>query len=161
MHIILMAIAWPQNKDLKMSVRNIVTNEEKLKLISLSVESFNDVSDIANDLMDTADFYSKMPIGCVGLACNQIGILRRIITVKYAGEWLIMINPVIVESWAGRFNGLESCLSRPGRKVGVRRHKKIKVEYTEIDGTFTTRIFTKFIARVIQHEVDHLNGKYI
>jgi peptide deformylase len=143
------------------SVKNIVTNEEKLKLVSLNVESFNDVSDIASDLVDTAIHYSKKSIGCVGLACNQIGVLKRIIVIRFAGEWLVMVNPIIDEVFAGRFLGRESCLSRPGKSVKVRRYKKIKVTYINICGETFTIKFTKFTARVIQHEIDHLDGKYI
>lgn len=144
-----------------MSIKSIVTNEKKLALVSLSVDDFEGVSSIACDLVDTAIFYSKKAIGCVGLACNQIGILQRIITVKFAGEWLVMVNPIIIESWAGQFNAREACLSRPGKSVKVRRFKKIKVSYTNIDGSKETVRFTKFMARVVQHEIDHLNGKHI
>ena len=144
-----------------MSVKNIVTNEEKLSLVSLPVEDYKEVLSLASDLVDTANFYSLKPIGCVGLACNQIGILKRIIVIKFAGEWLVMINPVIAYSSGGRFNGREACLSRPSKSVKVRRHKKVEVHYTSIDGERFTIKFTKFIARVIQHEIDHLEGKYI
>jgi len=144
-----------------MSVKNIVTNEKKLALLSLPVIDYKEVLPVASDLVDTAIFYSKKPIGCVGLACNQIGILRRIITVKFAGEWLVMINPTIEEAWSGQFNARESCLSRPGRSINVRRYKKINVAYTDVTGIKTRKRFTKFIARVIQHEIDHLDGKFI
>jgi len=144
-----------------MSIKSIVTNEKKLALVSLSVDDYKDILTIASDLVDTAIFYSKKSIGCVGLACNQIGILKRIITVRFEGKWLVMINPVIEESWAGRFNAREGCLSRPGKSVNVRRFKKIRVSYIDIDGLKVDRRFTKFMARVVQHEVDHLNGKYI
>lgn len=144
-----------------MSIKSIVTNEKKLALVSFSVEDFEPVSSIACDLVDTAEFYSKKAIGCVGLACNQIGILGRIITVRYAGEWLVMVNPEITHRAGGRFNGKESCLSRPGKTVKVRRDKKINVSYVDIDGLKVERRFTKFMARVVQHEIDHLDGKFI
>ena len=144
-----------------MSVKNIVTNEKKLALVSLPVEDYKEVLNIASDLVDTAKHYAIKPIGCVGLACNQIGILKRIIVIKFSGEWLVMINPEIVVSTGGRFIGREACLSRPGKSVKVRRDKKVTVVYTNIDGEIITSKFTKFTARIIQHEVDHLNGKYI
>jgi len=144
-----------------MTVKNIVTNEKKLSLVSLYVDSYTEVLGIASDLVDTAIFYSKMPIGCVGLACNQIGILKRIIVIRFEGSWLVMINPVIEEAWAGKFNAKEGCLSRPGKSVSMRRYKKIRVTYTDVTGDRINKKFTKFNARVIQHEVDHLDGKYI
>ena len=144
-----------------MAVKNIVTNEEKLSLVSFPVVYSQEVLDIANDLVDTAKKHAVSGLGCVGLACNQIGIFKRIITVYYGGEWVVMINPKIVESWAGRFNAREACLSRPGKNVSKARFKKIRVDYIDINGHEITQQFTKFTARVVQHEVDHLNGLYI
>ena len=144
-----------------MTVKSIVTNEKKLALLSIYVDSYSEVLGIASDLVDTANFYSQQPVGCVGLACNQIGILKRIIIIRFAGDWLVMINPVIEEAWAGRFNAKEGCLSLPGKSVSMRRYKKIRVTYTVVSGDWIDKKFTKFTARIIQHEVDHLNGKYI
>ena len=144
-----------------MSVKNIVTNEERLSLMSLPVEDYKEVLELASDLVDTAHHYSLKPIGCVGLACNQIGIRKRIITIKFGGEWLVMINPEITHSAGGKVLGREGCLSRPGKSVRLRRDKKVTVNYIDIDGLKVERKFTKFNARVVQHEIDHLDGKYI
>ena len=56
----------------------------------------------------------------------------------------------------------EGCLSRPGEKrIKVRRHKIIKVKWQTVTGESKQREFTGIIARVIMHEIDHLNGVLI
>jgi len=142
-------------------IRSIVTNEEKLTIPSAIIPP-SEAEDIIKDMLDTAEHHMKTnPVGCAGLAANQIGKLVRIIVVKVGNEFVPMINPEITEAWAGKQKQREGCLSRPGMNPMVARHKKIKVSYETIGSAVTDKKFTKFTARVIQHEIDHLNGVYI
>lgn len=144
-----------------MSVKSIVTNLDKLSLISLPVSLSDDISQIIDDMLCTAKLEATRGVGCIGLACNQIGILKRIIVVFHSGKWIVMVNPVITDKYAGKTSAKEMCLSRPGIKSFRKRFKKVKVTY--LDDQFVTRHITlsRLSARVVQHEVDHLDGKFI
>lgn len=96
----------------------------------------------------------------VGLAAPQIGVSKRILiacpTVK-KGEEHVMVNPEILES-SGREIGSEGCLSLPGITGEVPRAKKIKLKYQDRHGETFTVDLKDFFARIIQHEIDHLDG---
>jgi len=100
-----------------MAIKSIVTNLARLRLVSEPVIDFKEISLIVDNLLDTAIFESKRGAGCVGLAMNQIGILERVIVVFVGGKWVVMINPVITDKYAGKTTGKEMCLSRPGVKT--------------------------------------------
>ena len=105
----------------------------------------------------------------LGLAAPQIGYGRRIITIadycKYSdsiGSCLTMIDPTIHYLSNGTFMSEERCLSVPDTKMyKVRRHTKIGVIWNDINGEMCQREFEGSPAFVIQHEIDHLNGKLI
>ncbi len=96
----------------------------------------------------------------VGLAAPQVGISKRILiaapTMKQ-GEEYVIINPEIYE-YTGRITGLEGCLSLPGISGEVPRAKKIKLRYQDRTGTAHDTELRDFFARIIQHEIDHLDG---
>ncbi len=96
----------------------------------------------------------------VGLAAPQIGISKRILiacpTAKQ-GEEYVMVNPKILES-SGREAGPEGCLSLPGITGDVTRFKKIKLQFQDRFGKVITADLRDFFARIIQHEIDHLDG---
>ena len=144
-----------------MSVKSIVTNTDKLSLLSLPVSSLQESLILSNDLLDTAKKCAGEGVGCVGLALNQIGIRKRIIAVFHAGKWIVMINPVITDKYAGKTSAKEMCLSRPGVKTFRKRFKKVKVSYLDIEWNEQTITLSRLSARIVQHEVDHLDGVYI
>ena len=97
----------------------------------------------------------------VGLAAPQVGISKRIIVISpnaKPGEERALINPEILERFGGEEMGLEGCLSLPGISGEVRRAKKIKFQARTLKNEKITELATDFAARVIQHEIDHLNG---
>lgn len=94
----------------------------------------------------------------VGLAAPQIGIPKRIAVVEDDdGRIIDLINPVIL-SESGSQIGPEGCLSFPGLFGDVERYNKIKVRAQNKMGRTFIFEATEYFARVIQHEVDHLNG---
>lgn len=98
----------------------------------------------------------------VGLAAPQIGYNLAIAIVNLQknnpDRDLIMINPV-VKSETGQWDEkYESCMSIPHKKGQVKRRKKISVSYLDLDGNEQVIDATGFEARVIMHEIDHLNG---
>lgn len=119
---------------------------------------------LAADLRDTARHHPRT----VGLAAPQIGAMWRMAYVDCTGHpkvpdapgpmWLL--DPVI-EHATGSEVGREGCLSLPDITANVARATYIRVRYRDLDGAARTHDARGFEARVIQHEVDHLDGVLI
>ena len=107
----------------------------------------------AKDLLDTLSFHKD---GCVGMAANMIGVLKNIIVFEDEGKYSVMFNPVIVKA-SGPYKTEEGCLSLTGKRE-TRRFKSIKVQYQTEEFKTRFKTYTGFIAQIIQHEIDHLNG---
>lgn len=115
---------------------------------------------VIQDLLDTAKAHSN----CAGLAAPQIGYQQRVIVVRLTEGFIPMINPKYIEKSGKYQNGKEGCLSRPPtikNQVNVKRYYRIKIKYTGPQGYEVIKKFRSFEARVIQHEIDHLDGKLI
>lgn len=98
--------------------------------------------------------------GGVGLAAPQIGILKRVIVLDPHDEetgLIEMINPEITEA-EGEQLGPEGCLSIPGLNGEVRRKQRIVVKGLDRHGQEIVIEAKDFLARIFQHEIDHLNG---
>lgn len=94
----------------------------------------------------------------VGLAANQIGILRRLVVID-VGEGLIeLINPEVIYE-EGEQIGPEGCLSVPNVTGEVKRPKKVKVKYLDRNGNQKEIDGEDLLARALTHEIDHLNGE--
>ncbi len=94
----------------------------------------------------------------VGLAAPQVGVNSRLVVVTINGKPICMINPKITKkSWARAWNE-EGCLSVPGIYGQVQRNKKINCIYTDPEGKNKKVIAKNLDARIIQHEIDHLDG---
>lgn len=108
---------------------------------------------VGEDLLDTLKAHKD---GCVGMAANMIGVLKRIIVFDCEGVYTVMYNPEIIKS-SSPYQTEEGCLSLTGKRQ-TKRFKSIKVRYQNED--FATRIktFTGWSAQIIQHEIDHCNG---
>jgi peptide deformylase len=70
----------------------------------------------------------------------------------------VVINPAIIEWSTEIAKDWEGCLSIPGIRGEVPRHRRIKARYQTLDGRFMEREFSDFVARIFQHEDDHLRG---
>lgn len=94
----------------------------------------------------------------VGLAATQVDENIRLVTIKDKEAILILINPKITKKSFARVWGEEGCLSVPGVYGQVRRHKKITCLYLDQAGKPKKIEASDMLARIIQHEVDHLDG---
>lgn len=112
---------------------------------------------LIQDLMDTANTHKD---NCAGLAAVQIGVHKRVFLVRVGDDFIPFINPVIVKRSGGTYVANESCLSLDGSRE-VKRYNTITVVYAERNGKIKKHAFNGFIAQVIQHECDHLNGVLI
>lgn len=132
-------------------IRQIV--KDTIFLAAHSQEATAADAAVAKDLEDTLKANAE---GCVGLAANMIGARKRIIAVSLGFSILIMYNPVIV-SKSEPYDTEEGCLSLPGTRP-VKRYGKITVEYRDRSFRKQRGEFSGFVAQIIQHETDHLNG---
>lgn len=93
----------------------------------------------------------------LGLAAPQIGIQKQIFVYDIDGEQVTLINPRIVES-SGEWVYDEGCLSIPGLYVEMIRPKQVLLEAVDLDGNEVQVEADELLARLFQHELDHLNG---
>jgi len=138
-----------------MSVRTIhLLGSPVLREVSEAVGAVDrETRQLVEDLFDTM----RADEG-VGLAANQVGIARRVAVVEVSDEpSVVLIDPVIVER-DGKVRGEEGCLSIPDIYGDVDRAQRVVVETTTLDGERIRVEATELRARVIQHEIDHLDG---
>lgn len=93
----------------------------------------------------------------VGLAANQVGVLKRIVVIDVGEGPYVLINPVILET-AGEQCGNEGCLSLPGKTGQVTRPNYVKVKAFDEDMREFVMEGTELLARAICHECEHLDG---
>ena len=100
----------------------------------------------------------------LGLAAPQIDIHKRLTVIDTSGgeadlepNKVILINPEIIHK-EGKQTGEEGCLSIPGFREDVRRHKRVKVRAHNVKGEIIEVEGEDLMARAMQHEIDHLNG---
>ena len=145
--------------------RILTGNHPSLKTVCKPVTDFEIATKVIRDLKYCLD---KRKRG-VGLSANQIGSDLRIILVQtkrasnynvpgWPAEFTAMINPVITDASVTTNIATEGCLSYPGIYKSIKRSSRINVKYNTIDGSEHYVMFSNFEARIIQHEIDHLNG---
>ena len=110
-------------------------------------------ADTARDLLETLTAHAD---GCVGMAANMIGVNKRIIAFDNEGEYMVMLNPVIVKQ-SGPYETEEGCLSLTGRRK-TKRFQIIKVQWQNEKLQTRLKTFTGWTAEIIQHEIDHCDG---
>ena len=96
----------------------------------------------------------------IGLAAPQVAWSVRLCTINHTqdeSQGLVLINPRIRHP-EGHMDGEEGCLSLPGIYTKVRRYAKVTVDYQDLDFASHTMECTDLLARVVQHEVDHLDS---
>lgn len=132
-----------------------------------------EVSQNIEDMLNTIQSLGER----VGLAAPQVGIMKRIIVFRIPAKpvhdryknisdannnedipWSAIINPVITPLSSEMEAGIEACVSVPNIMGEVDRYKHIKYSYIDDKGNFHEREAHGFHARLIQHEVDHLDG---
>jgi peptide deformylase len=97
----------------------------------------------------------------IGLAAPQVGVALRFFIGEIDGRRLSVVNPRLQPCGAAAEEGVEGCLSLPGVEVPVTRTKAVMVRGQTPDGKALSLVVEGFWARLVQHEVDHLNGRLI
>lgn len=133
------------------------------------------VATLVMDVMDSSTqtfidnlMYTYQQAKGVGIAAPQVGVSLRLFIIQSAKndrypdavdtEPLVIINPEVLEKSPETVDGPEGCLSIPGKRMIVTRHQWVRARFTNRDGKIEERTFEGFLARVFQHEHDHING---
>ncbi len=136
-------------------VPNELLRQKANRLINITSEDIK----IANQMMNTMN---KAP--GVGLAANQVGILKKIITINFEDKEndkranYILFNPSIIEYSEEKVIMEEGCLSLPEQYADIERPKKIFLEYIDENEKNIKKEIDGYEARILQHEIDHLSG---
>lgn len=143
-----------------MSVHEIIKYPNRiLRQKTKTVTSFDD--DLKKLVADMVETMYAAP--GVGLAANQIGVSLQVAVIDVSRdkerkkENLVLVNPEIIDT-EGYQIGEEGCLSIVDLSAKVKRYRKISVRALDIEGKAIEFEAEDHFARVIQHEVDHLNG---
>lgn len=131
--------------------------DERLRRIAPPVVRFGEeLATFAASMIETMDAEKG-----IGLAAPQVGCNMRLIVIRPAGKAQVLVNPLIVDCSTRRVKGPEGCLSCPGVSRKIERAPWVDVEYQDTHGgRHMIRMFDLH-AIVVQHEIDHLNGKLI
>ena len=100
----------------------------------------------------------------IGLAANQIGYNKRMFVMDTSNEKdspQVFINPIVKSKHNIKMPDIEGCLSCPGEEVKVKRSMSVNLEWKCRQGKDQHQTFYYLPCRVVQHEMDHLNGKLI
>ncbi len=122
---------------------------------SRKIEKIDDkLMSLVNDMVETLK-----EEGGVGLAAPQIGVTRRIIIVNLGDDTRVFINPEIKILDKKQVESNEGCLSVYSiRDFNVKRFKKVEVRAQDLSGKKVVLVAEDLLARIFQHEIDHLNG---
>ncbi|MBR4098478.1 MAG: peptide deformylase [Clostridium sp.] len=139
-----------------MAIRKIVTEGDPvLNKVCHPVTNFDQkLADLLDDMRETLTQASG-----AGLAAPQVGILRRValVVVNEDGEMLELVNPEIVEQ-KGEQDGLEGCLSVPGKWAFIKRPDWVKIRAQDRSGNWFEAEGREIVARCFCHELAHLDG---
>lgn len=143
-----------------MSVLKVLQdNEEPLRRVSTPTLITEGVRDLVGDMKET-----MLSMNGIGLAAPQVGVNLRIIVVqlmnvgKLVGPVQEMINPVIQSTSEDLVEYEEGCLSIPGEYIKLERPRSINVKFQTLNGKYKKWFLRGLEARVVQHEIDHLDG---
>ena len=147
-----------------MILKVLTDYEEPLRKKSIPIlipqgGSSEEVKELVKDLKDT-----MLSQNGVGLAAPQVGVNLRVIVVqlmsagKLVGPVQEMINPVITKHSTEIVGYEEGCLSIPGEFYKIDRPSKIDVKFQTLNGRYKRWYLRGLEARVVQHELDHLDG---
>jgi peptide deformylase len=151
-----------------MAVRKVITlNDERLHQKAKKVKQFTPtLKQLAEDMLETMRAHNG-----VGLAAPQIGVMQRIFVAEIpasrsgtdephpqSGTSYILVNPEIIQHAANLVEGREGCLSIPTWYGLVERLEWVEVKAQDLDGKRIKLKVDDLLARIFQHELDHLNG---
>lgn len=130
--------------------------DQVLRTVCEPVDTFDStLHDVADEMLALMQYHEG-----IGLAAPQVGLRQRLIVASIADRQLVLANPAVIDASEPR-DFVEGCLSLPGIQANVRRPERIRVIGFDMHGQRRSFGATGLWARVIQHELDHLNGVLI
>ncbi len=142
---------------MKRKVITTVDGDKTLRQVSKEVKSFDQsLQQLIVDLAETLDAQIDPP--GLGLSAVQIGVLKRVFVARIRNKIKGFVNPKIVKLSHQEVTMLEGCLSVPELYGHVARPAELDLSSQDVRGKKSTRHFKGLPARIIQHEIDHLNG---
>lgn len=129
-----------------------------LKQKTVPVENLDSlIQHLIDNMIETMNFARGL-----GLAANQVGVLKRLCVIDMRmkedkGPLIVLVNPVIVEK-EGMIDAEEGCLSIPGYMTSIKRPETVFIKGISREGKDIELEGTGLLARVLQHEIDHLDG---
>lgn len=148
-----------------MILKVLKDNEEALRVTSTPTLLTEDVKDLVRDMKET-----MLSLNGIGLAAPQVGVNLRVIVIQLmsagkfgggrtdVGPVQEMINPVITHTSEELVSYEEGCLSIPGEYIKLDRPRSIDVKFQTLSGKYKKWHLKGLEARIVLHEVDHLDG---
>lgn len=136
-----------------------------LREVAAPIEGFGtrELRELVQDMDDT-----MRALNGAGIAAPQVGVLQRVVIFEVTHNprypqaepvpYTVLVNPVLEPLGNDTEEGWEGCLSVPGLRGLVPRWQRLRYRGFDLDGRPIDRTVTGFHARVVQHEVDHLDG---
>ncbi len=121
--------------------------------VRLTADTLRDLSRLISDMTET-----MIAARGVGIAAPQVGVGIRVAIINGRNGPFAVLNPRVVRRSIRTSDDEEGCLSIPGVYGVVRRPRTVTVEYADVDGRNRKEKVSGLLARVFQHEIDHLNG---
>ena len=137
----------------------LTDNEDPLHRLSTPTLITEGVRDLVRDMKET-----MLSLNGIGLAAPQVGVnlrvivIQTIVTGKLSAPVQEMINPVITSYSSEDVEIEEGCLSIPGEYLKIKRPHRIHVKFQDLSGKYKKWNLKGLEARVVQHEIDHLDG---
>ena len=142
---------------MKQKVITTADDDKRLRQVSKEVKSFDkNLQKLIEDLTETLEAQTDPP--GLGLSAPQIGILKRVFVGRIRSKIKGFVNPKIIKFSHQEVTILEGCLSVPELYGHVARPAELDLESQDARGRKSTRHYKGLPSRIIQHEVDHLNG---
>ena len=134
--------------------------EEVLRIKSIPTLITDEVRDLVSNMKET-----MLAENGIGLSAPQVGVNLRVIVIqlmsagKLVGPVQEMINPVITNYSDDTMEYEEGCLSIPGEYIRIDRPRSIHVKFQTLSGKYKKWFLKGLEARIVQHEIDHLDGR--
>lgn len=142
-----------------MAVLPIITGADNPVLrarTKLAAKVTKEIKELIADMMETC-----IAANGAGIAAPQVGRSERVCIASIGGKLTALVNPAITRRSDEKDAAEEGCLSLPNVWVSVPRSKEIVLTYVDLRGRAREQLLKDFDARVVQHEVDHLDGVLI
>ena len=139
-----------------MALLKIVKENEDLEFLRRKSAPVKEITPRITELLDNMIETMRHANGC-GLAAVQVGVLRRVVVIETEEGLFELINPVIIKK-SGTQEGMEGCLSLPGKWGITKRPQCVTVRAMDREGNEFELTGYDLLAKAICHEVDHLDG---